>query len=235
MEAFLYNKICKYTVTNKDCYFLSNIDTLKSFFQDSPHKICCILSKNVYSKSDFIKETNLHYNITEIGDCIYLTFRGTSNLSDVIKDIKFTKKDDTYGIPGRFHKGFHDTVLKDGVAEKLLDKIIEICKNSRKREIYITGHSLGGACATIFYSFLKMKLPSIKKTLVTFGCPRVGDSDFSKSINESFRYVNGGDIVTKIPNIRYHHIGKKILLGKKKFFPSIRDHDINKYLENLKD
>lgn len=76
-----------------------------------------------------------------------------------------------------------------------------------KQQIFITGHSLGGALATLATSHI-IKLISDNKIsanppiLYTFASPRAGDSDFAanfSSLEECYRIANSEDIVPKIP------------------------------------
>ncbi|KAL6049195.1 C2 domain-containing protein [Balamuthia mandrillaris] len=85
-------------------------------------------------------------------------------------------------------------------------------KGSRKREIWITGHSLGGALATLFTAKLLLDYPQINKRiggLVTFGQPRLGDIHFARFMEERLmttkgrqrylRFVNNNDIIPRLP------------------------------------
>ena len=62
--------------------------------------------------------------------------------------------------------------------------------------LYVTGHSLGAAMATIASSRMQSKVTA----LITFGSPRVGNAEFVKSLNvEHYRVQNNCDDVTKVP------------------------------------
>ena len=75
-------------------------------------------------------------------------------------------------------------------------------------DVYITGHSLGGALATIAALDIarKNKLNN-PINLYTFASPRVGDNTFADKFNEfvskdkikAFRFANSEDIVPKVP------------------------------------
>ena len=89
---------------------------------------------------------------------------------------------------------------------------------------YITGHSLGGAVATLASLEVALNIPQIRKQirLYTYAAPRVGDRDFarvhSQLIPNSYRIVNLSDSVPLVPpikienyytNANYAHVGQK--------------------------
>ena len=73
-----------------------------------------------------------------------------------------------------------------------------------KRKIWMTGHSLGAALAT-----LAADRYGNVQGVYTFGSPRVGDGAFKKNFEvEAYRIVNNKDIVTRVPPPgRYKHVG----------------------------
>ncbi len=78
---------------------------------------------------------------------------------------------------------------------------------SKQKNIFITGHSLGGALATLAAShIIKLicdnKISAKPPILYTFASPRVGDSVFANNfskLDECYRIANSEDIVPKIP------------------------------------
>lgn len=216
--------------------------------------ICCILSYIVYRYESnyifkFLKNWGLDYIIMDIEDILcglfytdeflIISFKGTSSLKETLSDLDFSQVDDKYNIPGKIHKGFHDLLLKNNTCDKIQEKVLNIL--SSHKTIYITGHSLGGALATIFYTYLKSSSSiTTSLELITFGCPRTGDIDFCKAIdndgNIKHRIVNGSDIITKVPLPllwSYRHPKEKTVIGHNCFPISFLDHDINGYYENL--
>lgn len=76
--------------------------------------------------------------------------------------------------------------------------------------VLITGHSLGGALATIAAAAWQGKYPI--SGVYTFGQPAVGRGEFQDFFNQHytnkfFRFVNDKDIVAKIPP-NYRHVGE---------------------------
>jgi len=76
----------------------------------------------------------------------------------------------------------------------------------KKPHVFFTGHSLGGALATLAAS--RWNTPTTH--LYTFGSPRVGGKKFIQSFvfGERYRYRNNNDIVTKVPFeiLGYKHV-----------------------------
>jgi triacylglycerol lipase len=81
--------------------------------------------------------------------------------------------------------------------------------------LWLTGHSLGGALATLAAGRLSLGEPDRPvRGLYTFGQPRVGDAAFARAFNatlkaKSFRFVNNNDVVTRVAprSLGYSHIG----------------------------
>jgi len=122
-----------------------------------------------------------------------LAFRGTepSELSDVLADLNAIPRGAmTHGL---VHSGFRNE------CDKLWDDIVKHhSKGHQNKTMYITGHSLGAAMATIATS--RFEEVQAVAQLTTFGSPRVGTRKFVKNISTPhMRYVNNNDIVTKVP------------------------------------
>ena len=117
-----------------------------------------------------------------------LSFRGTevSQKSDILADLKAGKNIEACG--GKVHVGFKGEINKIWPAiEKAIANI---------DTLYVTGHSLGAAMATIAASRMQSKVTA----LVTFGSPRVGNLEFVNSLMVThYRVQNNCDDVTKVP------------------------------------
>ncbi|NVJ61472.1 MAG: lipase family protein [Gammaproteobacteria bacterium] len=132
--------------------------------------------------------------LVEFSDHIVLAFRGTEATS--IKDIKSDAKAKSIPCPsgGRIHQGFSqafDTVC--------LSIQTELKKESvASKPLFITGHSLGGALATIAAKKLVHKAGIA--ACYTFGSPRVGDETWVSGMKTPlYRVVNAADCVTMLP------------------------------------
>jgi len=106
---------------------------------------------------------------------------------------------------GRVHHGFKTAL--DQIWEELQSEILALQAQGLK--IWVTGHSLGAALATLAGD----RLPQVKG-VYTFGSPRVGDDQFQATFRpQTFRMVNGRDIVASLPLKKpYYHVGELILI-----------------------
>jgi len=121
-------------------------------------------------------------------DAHVLSFRGTqvTEKSDVLADLKAGKNLEASG--GKVHVGFKDEI------DKLWPAITASLANIDT--VYVTGHSLGAAMATIAASRIQTKVIA----LVTFGSPRAGNQEFVNSLSVThYRVQNNCDDVTKVP------------------------------------
>ncbi|KAH1190111.1 Lipase [Glycine max] len=91
-----------------------------------------------------------------------------------------------------------------------------------KWHVYVTGHSLGGALATLLALELSSnqlaKRGAISITMYNFGSPRVGNKRFAEVYNErvkdSWRVVNHRDIIPTVPRLMgYCHVERPVFLA----------------------
>ena len=126
------------------------------------------------------------------GDFAALAFRGTeaNRMKDVRADARAAQT--TCPTGGRVHSGFqaqYDDV-EDRV-EAALDRVAG-------KPLFVTGHSLGGAVATI--AAKRLRAERRLAACYTFGSPRVGTEEWvSRLKTPVYRMVNSADPVPLIP------------------------------------
>ncbi|MCM8535076.1 MAG: lipase family protein [Lentisphaeraceae bacterium] len=143
---------------------------------------------------------------------VILSFRGTeaSHIEDIISDARVLK---TEGPFGKVHRGFKFAL--DNVWSDVESKV----KSLEGKRLYITGHSLGAALATLAAATFSNN--DVKpESIYTFGQPKVGNKSFAKEYNGRLgeihnRFVNNNDVVTRVPNVGFEHIGKFIYINHK--------------------
>lgn len=131
-----------------------------------------------------------------------LVFRGTDDPRDWMKNL------DARFVPwphgGHVHSGFASIFAE-------VQKDVLAIATASLRPLFVTGHSLGGALATLAASFLIAKKRAPRATY-TFGSPRCGDAKFCDALDQApfYRIVNNRDLVTNVPlaTMGYRHAGE---------------------------
>jgi triacylglycerol lipase len=107
---------------------------------------------------------------------------------------------------GRVHKGFVEAYKSIEI------QVLRGLKMIGDLPLYITGHSLGAALATVATQYLERD-PILRDQIAacyTFGSPRVGNKEYDREFKSAiYRVVNTTDIVTVVPllSMGYTHIG----------------------------
>jgi len=177
---------------------------------------------------------------------VILSFRGTEMLSfkDWSSDVKAQKvamrrqnsggadqpDESTSGPDKKVHFGFYDSLglseSYEGIKPYLvfLGALQQLQDANPQRKIWITGHSLGAALASLFAAQLLLDGDDLLHYLggiYTFGQPRCGDEEFAKSMEVFekkelvFRIVNQDDVVCDIPPkiMYYAHHGNEVKIS----------------------
>lgn len=205
-------------------------------------------SSVITAVGDLKSEEELVYVVTvnPAEERITVIFRGSATRNDFMTDAKIsmgkmpdpqtfnkTDIDDSGGGNVGVHQGFHDYLF--GESNGPSSKFVEIMQHvkellaenpsRRKYKLYFTGHSLGGALATLcgLYAASSPTVP-LPVTVVSVASPRVGNLAFARSFAEMesqgklrhLRIVNHKDPVTLGPTVSSK---RALALSAKAFSP----------------
>lgn len=139
---------------------------------------------------------------------VVLSFRGTDSIGDWMTNSDVVKTSVAPGM-GKVHGGFLRALCL------VWDDILDVLNQKQKKQpLWITGHSLGGALATLAAARFMFELDKPFSGVYTFGQPRAVDRELSRQFNVEvkqrfFRFVNNNDIVTRVPTrtMNYSHVG----------------------------
>lgn len=164
-------------------------------------------------------------------ETLYIIFRGSDEDLDWKQNFKFKRlplvqivtKELEKGNPYSnvnpdvmVHKGFYEDYIK------VRTIIHDYIKKGGFKLIYVTGHSKGGAEATLCavdvqFNFFPDEYDKV--ICVTYASPRVGNKAFADSFNKrvprSLRVVNGEDFICKVPYnaLGYWHVDNLMHIG----------------------
>ena len=157
-----------------------------------------------FERCEYVDSGNIECFLAWSGAGAILSFRGSEKVkADWLTNFDIFPVKQAYGkVHGGFLDGFQAV---KGKLESLLAPISE-------QPIVFTGHSLGGALATIAAAEWHDNYPPA--TIYTFGQPAVGrmgfrDFFFEQYPGRFFRFVNSDDLVAMLPP-NYKHVGKLI-------------------------
>lgn len=174
---------------------------------------------------------------------IYLVFRGSDKPIDWINNVQFRQQIYPYGDGNsevKFHRGFMAAYFA------IRETLLEVMDQFHDKYIIATGHSLGGALATIGALDLQYNLGKDKNfsfSVYTYGAPRVGNQalveSFNRRITDSHRFIYGWDVVTRVPREwqGYDHVNTAVQLGNRWTWRILSrrfsDHSISHYIEAI--
>ncbi|MGA7935599.1 MAG: lipase family protein [Kovacikia sp.] len=207
-------------------------------------------------------QTDTQCAILPDGAGITIVFRGSESKSDWETDfdtpqeqVKFdqqiirgeivSNQEKIYPYPGDsssgalMHRGFVKAYFS------VRDKIHEYIRTHEISIVTLTGHSLGGALATLCAVDIQYNFASkVSIEIYTFGAPKVGNDGFRDSFNKrvpnSYRFVHGMDIVPEIPRWwqGYRAVDQEVRIGQRFSFSFLsqrfKDHALDRYISTIK-
>jgi predicted lipase len=203
----------------KNAYYDKNIISKK--------RTKCIEKGDIFVRLEYYSATS-----------VIVSFRGTDSLYDWMYNLSrwsstFLQKDISVHTGFLNHMTDVYSEIQDGIRQ-LYGNDVHMIQN-----IYVTGHSLGGAVSVLFGAKTAQENPGLRIYVTTFGGPRVGNYAFkSWCINTHNlhieRYHNKWDMVTHLPYFGYYHFGKSIHVVTQTYrFRITKNHSITTYTKSI--
>ena len=186
---------------------------LSNLAYQSPKEAQKLFKKAGFTDSMYYGNAGSNAYVLENDTDIVIVCRGTEvkEWNDIKADLSIALTPSRTGI-GRVHRGFR--TYTDKIWEPIKSHVASI----KNKDLWITGHSLGAAMATLMARRCVLDISlQVPKAIFTYGSPRVGDRDYIDEFNTLIihhRWVNDGDIVTKVPFAPlYYHCGTMLHIG----------------------
>lgn len=162
---------------------------------------------------------------------VVCAFRGTDDFKDVLSAFEFATVNESE--LGLIHRGFKKE------CDKIYVDIFMYITRDPVKNVWMTGHSLGGALALLCSARLISDNKEILfKKCVTFGAPRVGYKCFVTKFADlrHDRWVIRTDPIPTMPQITgYKHHGSLYCVNSKKCaWTFSKRHSINAYINCIK-
>ena len=189
------------------------------------------------SSSSGYNDAQAYFCFDKINKTLIVTCRGTESTQDIWSDLQFWQ-DTLYDVYYHnnynnyrnlykkpcLHTGFYNqyNTLKYIIYKHIHEYLYQVKEGNRIRKlnnkiiprVIFTGHSLGGALATIAATCMSVQFMEHTNLVIechTFGSPRVGNKSFvdifNRFVHVSNRYVNDLDPVPMIPRFPgFYHV-----------------------------
>lgn len=199
-------------MTRKEALYNSNLAVLAYLNQDQIKWDELGLSLVKWIEN---KKSDTQGFVATKGKTIYVVWRGSESKKDFQNDASIDK------VPfiedgEKVHIGFKycwESVIGD--TYDAIDTALEMLAGETMN-IVVSGHSLGGAVATLYAYSIKKHYPHYNVSSTTIGSPRVGNKTFKENYDKSdidtLRIVHNNDLVTHTPYIRFYHVNHQVRL-----------------------
>lgn len=185
--------------------------------------------------------------IASKGENIYISWRGIQAIEEWLEVADFKQVECTYLIEkSKVESGFYQAYISVEESCTPQARVLDFLRSRQiKGNIYVTGHSLGGALAVLNTLDIAKNTKYKTPILYSFAGPRVGSPDYASiydnTIDNSWRVVNSNDKIPELPlkdTLGYHYQHTKqefvITFGSECPLDWKKNHSLPNYINQLK-
>ena len=234
----------KYLTIHKDLYKKNLVDPKTKYSNNNNNSISYYKSTTTNTSTVLYKcssiptikssPTDCQYFTTYYDDLLIVCFRGTESKKDILIDLTIDKAQlhiPNYNTKLYVHRGFLNQFndIKDDLKHEI--KIYNTRTDIKEKKIIFTGHSLGGALATIGTCYYGVLYPKLSINCITLGSPKVGCNTFINVFNKgctiSLRFINGKDPIPALFSSWRKHVNGTLWISNNKLYnTNIRDNGL---------
>lgn len=210
-----------------------------------PAGICPLIeAAGAHSVSEFentvVADNTGFIAVDDVNRLVVLTFRGSVSRSNWVEDRKLDRVHTDLCRECHIHRGFWESWVE--VRDTVRDNVKRTLNDHKDYRLAITGHSLGGAIATLAAADLRKDNNDLaqRTELFTYGSPRVGNmgaaSFLSRQSTHSYRITSMNDPIPRQPGtlLNYFHTSPEYWIDHNPDRPRLQDIKVLKgYLNPL--
>ncbi len=160
-----------------------------------------------------VESFGLIFKSQTIANRYIVAFRGTDSDSDALEDAFFEYstfkpyRNSVSPVVNDVSAGFNGIYSTKGgnMTQTMQQQIFSTLQTLQLSEVYITGHSLGGALSQLFTLDMRVSFPNVNIQTINFSSPKVGGHNWAKACSNSgaipkiTRVINYWDLVPDTP------------------------------------
>ena len=162
----------------------------------------------------FLTDNTGYLALSHTAQKIVLAFRGSQSVQNFLNNLNFPFKPVEYCAGCFVHGGFN--LAWKEVRANVIDDLVAARTAHPDYELVITGHSLGGALASLAAADLRSE--GYPSALYTYGSPRVGNDAWTDFVTAqpggNFRVTHGSDPVPRVAPVllAFRHISPEYFI-----------------------
>jgi len=161
-----------------------------------------------YAISDIVHDTHGYIGYHTGQKAIYVSFRGSESVRNWLDNLDVTLTTYSKCSKCEVHQGFYEA--EQASIKDIVNQVKSLKSKYPSYTVIVTGHSLGGALATLTaIDLLSNGLSPVR--MFNYGSPRVGNEEFaayaSSVLSDHSRVTHHKDMVVHCPvSVRFTHI-----------------------------